>query len=476
MLLAYLERHWKERLINSLTERRQAGGAVRRKLRDIILWFSVAIVCIAPVPLGSNREFAWFPLSLALVALCAGAFVFTWPRWHTLFRRDRLVLPIVLLLALPVTWAFLQPHVTMTLPLSHAWWSPLEQYGIVSPGSLVVSPELAAYFGSRLAGYFLCFMIFLMLGLRQGVPSGVVQVLAVAFVFYALFGIVSFIAAPDMIGFIEPKSSYKFTATGTFVNQNHFAAQCGLGAVLNFALAVRAVSQWKASLRSDPSARDRLGRWLPWMGVLVCLVALTATGSRAGFAASFTGLSVAGVALVAAGYLSRRKALVAAIALALLAVVVTLGNSHILGRIAAVETDLGSRTEIMAVALQASMENPLYGIGAGNFQSYFEVHGDERFDKRFRQAHNSYVENLAELGWPATIAGMVGLALIALRLAGRLQQRPKASVVACAVLGAVAQMAAHSLVDFPLQIPALALAFAALLGVGLAWSVSRHHL
>jgi hypothetical protein len=81
-----------------------------------------------------------------------------------------------------------------------------------------------------------------------------------------------------------------------------------------------------------------------------------------------------------------------------------------------------------------------------------------------------------ELGWPAAAALFAGLGLLALRcLHGRSAVYP-AVLASCSVLVGV-----HALVDFSLEMPAIAATYALLLGVGCAQAIQgsrdapRHH-
>ena len=82
------------------------------------------------------------------------------------------------------------------------------------------------------------------------------------------------------------------------------------------------------------------------------------------------------------------------------------------------------------------------------------------------KAHSTYLQMIMELGWPAAAALYAGLGLLVFRcLQGRSAVYP-AVLAACSVLVAV-----HALVDFSLEMPAVAATYALLLGVGCAQAV-----
>ncbi|MFN3325134.1 MAG: O-antigen ligase family protein [Bryobacteraceae bacterium] len=68
---------------------------------------------------------------------------------------------------------------------------------------------------------------------------------------------------------------------------------------------------------------------------------------------------------------------------------------------------LGSRMhreELMRMAVKASFQNPLFGVGPGQFADYEGLHGRARGDRgSWYNAHNSYLQVAAESGFPGLI-------------------------------------------------------------------------
>jgi O-antigen ligase len=133
-------------------------------------------------------------------------------------------------------------------------------------------------------------------------------------------------------------------------------------------------------------------------------------------------------------------------------------------------TNMGERMEAYALAADGIEDNPVFGFGYGTFEDSFRLYRDETLSLHFNKAHNTYLENMFELGWPAALVqfGLVAwLALICLR---GLRERHRDWVFPAAGLGATTLVALHSLVDFSLQMPATALAYAGLMGAAVAQS------
>jgi O-antigen ligase len=113
----------------------------------------------------------------------------------------------------------------------------------------------------------------------------------------------------------------------------------------------------------------------------------------------------------------------------------------------------------------------LTGHGLGSFSQVLPLYADV---KTFNsdKAHNDWLEAVFELGWPAALLWFAILGSLALRCLigffrrGRDQVYPLVGFCACVLVGL------HSLVDFSLQIPGVAVTYSALLGVGIAQSWS----
>lgn len=122
---------------------------------------------------------------------------------------------------------------------------------------------------------------------------------------------------------------------------------------------------------------------------------------------------------------------------------------------------LHGRTVLWGATARLFAQRWLLGAGGG---AYLRAVGPHRTDDRFEQwahAHNDWLEAASEVG----LVGLVLLSLAALALRPRPAREPSRSLPVD--LG-VAGVALHALVDFPLQIPAIAGAVAALWAVRLA--------
>jgi hypothetical protein len=105
------------------------------------------------------------------------------------------------------------------------------------------------------------------------------------------------------------------------------------------------------------------------------------------------------------------------------------------------------RARLSEVAADAYVDHPLLGIGAGGYERYFVQHGDGQI---VRDAHNLYLETLAELG-------PVGLLLLLAVLAAPLVAgfRARSVPLVPAALAAYLAFLVHASVDWDWEMPSI---------------------
>jgi len=130
------------------------------------------------------------------------------------------------------------------------------------------------------------------------------------------------------------------------------------------------------------------------------------------------------------------------------------------------------RGAVYSLVVRAIGDAPLLGTGYGSFRDVFPLYRDATVDgpRAWEQAHNTYLENALELGIPAAVAlwgavlGCARCCWLGVRLRRRNGFYPAVGVAATALV------AAHSTVDFSLQIPAVSVTYAFILGIACAQS------
>ena len=451
-------------------------------MEALLFWSFTLVVCLAPLPFGGNEPWAW-----SLLALALGALALLWGLTGLVSRglvtlRSRRSLPYALALLLLTLWFLLQALPVTPAAWHHpAWAETAAALGIEAGGALSLTPDRTLTALMRLLSYGAGFWLALHLLRRRRRARQFLWALVVAGVGYALYGLSEHLSGGRMVLWVE-KFSYREALTSSFINRNAYAAYAGLGLVIATGLLLHRLDGiwvprghgWRLRL---VSAIDGLGAavWLLLAAFLLLVTALVLTGSKGGALASLAGLVA--VALLVA----RRRRLRTVLALGLLLVLggfVLLQSGNLLGdRLADTALDAGDergdRLSLYALALEVIADHPLGGTGLGSFAGvYLEQRGPQFGLNPLNQVrvHNSYLETLLEAGLPAGLL-LLALPTIAffLQLRGLGQagvERQYPAIAAAATL----LFAAHSLVDFSLQMPGIAITYAALLGLGVAQS------
>ena len=265
-----------------------------------------------------------------------------------------------------------------------------------------------------------------------------------------------------------------YPVTGAFVSPNHYAAYANVLLPISLGLA-----RWFGEEARQRHAGSHPG-YLFWLAAGALVASVLATRSRAGILicicllAAFTStgwmamrvsrrLAVVGVFLLAgAGLAAAWVACEPAAAGALW--------SRLRSVPERVLTDAPQRLAVLGATLRMFSDRWLYGTGAGTFALAFPYYQPVGVAGFYRHAHNEYLQILAEMG--VFGSALLGGALWAMWAAPRPGAGAGFSLgrgMREAVGLALAGLAAHALVDFPLRLPALGLLAAALVGCAGGW-------
>lgn len=429
-------------------------------------WLAIGTVVLAPLPFGSveARWTALWCMTMALSLALTG-------RLGLETGQRRIIASVLLVYALFLGVIALQAGNIQPDPL----WdraAALLDLPLQPRASASQTGSIMALGNSLLLVMTFCRIVLLAADRRDA--ERLFRILAWAGLAYALFAVVSFALDPTTVLW-RSKPAYLGNLTGTFINRNTAATFFGSLAVFWLLLLI---SEIRFGRSSDLRASERLwllahGRDLKpvalFVGLLLCVAATAATGSRAGFVLTLAVLSVAGclyARLTVARLRSHAWAWVAA-AILIVLFVEMLGGS-VARRVQMMGLDDQNRFEVYRASLDLIAQHPWLGIGLGNFAAVFpSVRPSTILIAGFwDRAHSTPLEIAIEMGLPfAGLAGLLWLWLGGKLIAGSLRRRDPLVIAGCAVglLGTL-----HSLVDFSLQIPGYAVLFAAATGLGLA--------
>ena len=448
-------------------------GLLLRLLRLGVL----ALLVAAPLPFGAVQPGSVFLLELGALALGLGALWIVSRDPERAASVPRAALAICLML---LGWGLIQ---LVPIPPSFAArWNPsagllrplLPYLGLPHPPAVAwsVAPPETTDAILRVAAYVL-------IGLTAAVAfeTGASRrrlgaVLVGSAVFQSVYGSGEYLSGRQHI-FAFAKKYYLDSATGTFINRNHFATFLAMALPVALVLAIsspregrgRRVRSWRERA-VDASGSDILrvlavvASALIWMGLLL-------SHSRGGLLAA-----IAGTAVVLVRYRGSRAARwTGALGVVVLGILLTLEMSQAPGeRFLTVRDEIFGRTGRPAVwrdALGLVSARPLLGYGYGTFESAFPSVQSGEIDLRFDHAHNDWLEWATEGGLPL-LAAAVALYALALRGTARSLSPGFSAAFAIASRGALIALGLHAMWDFSLRIPAVAVTCAVLMGIALA--------
>jgi O-antigen ligase len=360
----------------------------------------------------------------------------------------------------------------------HPLWALAQAAGIEAAVPLVgLDAEAGRDALMRLTTYAAVFWLAWRLGAEAASARRILLAILGTTVACAGYGLIAHLAGWETIGWLA-KTAYVGDVTGTFVNRNSFATYANLGIVIAVALlaqpflGARGLTEVRRiTVELVVQLLDR--RWLLVAALALLAMASLQSHSRGGMLS--LGLTL--VLLLFVLFLATRPRALVALAVAAVGLAAGWGLVAVSGGVtlerlnqidANYDLEAAGRLTFWQISLDMVRERPWQGYGYGSFEAAFAQHRDERFDERVDMAHDTYVEHLVELGVPAALLLYAGpLLLFAYCLRGVFLRRHD-QVYPLAAVGATLLVGSHALVDFSLQMPAVAVTFAALLGVGVA--------
>ena len=379
-----------------------------------------------------------------------------------------------------VSLELLQAPLAAMILLGFVQLLPLGNSG-APPGGLAVAPSSALSHDPFATRMFIVRLVALLIFFAAALVfirgSKRVRSVAVALVVFgalmAFVGTLQWLAKPEAIYGLRPTP--QAIPFGSFVNQHHFAAfmEMTIGLGLGIALG----SGLKRSM-------------LPLLitALVLMMIAVVLTGSRGGILSLGAVVITAFAATYFAGGRTRSKAGadpsrrgalygligISAGAALLLVLVLALGGADNLlrgvGFGTASDDPTSGRLHFWSVAIEIFKANPLVGAGLDAFGNAFPLYDTRNGSFRVEQAHNDYLQMLADggmIGFGIVLAFVVLLAGACIRSIRSAAEGFERSVAIGAAAGIVGILA-HSFVDFPLRTTSNAYIFFLLIAVMIA--------
>jgi O-antigen ligase len=470
------------RVIAAATGARRAVTARAVRSVGFVLDALLALVLLAPLPLGLVYPLGWWVLSGGVALLLLAFGLVAWRR-PMAAQHLRAMWTWLVPFAAAAVWIGLQAS-----PLSpSAWHHPLWRdaaaaLGDELTGAISLNPFDTISGLIRLLAYGGIFWLALHLGRSAERAQNALLALSIAAFAYAAYGFLDQITGTKMVLWY-PKTWYPDSVTATFINRNNYATYAGLGLVAASGLIIRHLVAVLA-LRLDGraaivrlAASMSIGRALFLAGWMVLVTALVLSNSRGGVVSAFFGLAALLAAANATRMLRLRHAMAIAGTITVAGTILAAVAGDALGsRFATTALEREGRSIAYELVLKGIAERPWLGTGFGTFEESFALQRDERLDGGWDKAHNTYLENAFELGIPAAVLLTAACLALLWRCLVGLRVRRRSGIYPAVGIAATVLVGCHSLVDFGLQIPAIAATYALIMGIAVAQSWPRAQL
>jgi O-antigen ligase len=439
----------------------------------------IAVLAWGALSFGGVYPWAYWPLAVA----CAGLGVYgivTTQAWHNHRLRNLAIAFATIAVAIALQWIEL-PHPMV------AWLSPnldsfFQQYALayrprplqslsIEPESTLVALGLLVAFGTCLVGLtgsirYISFDWLMTRVMSLGALMSIVGVVQKALIDPV---------HPLVYGFWAPREGGN--PFGPFINRNHFAGWMvmALPLVAGYSCAVLArtwhpVQGWGARVRWLTTVEASQFVITAFCALLMGM-ALALTGSRSGLA-SFA------IAMMTFGYLAARhfkdpraRLLVVVYLVVILGgAVAWAGTDMALDRFTTARSDSPGRLLAWRDAVQIVRDFPAFGTGLGTFGKAMLVYQTADRPVMYDEAHNDYLQLLAEGGALVAVPSLVALGLVVVSIRRRLtagQDEPLAFWVRTGAIAGLVGIAAQSTIEFSLQLPGNTALFVTLLAIAM---------
>jgi O-antigen ligase len=288
----------------------------------------------------------------------------------------------------------------------------------------------------------------------------------------AIYGLIQALIPSLGVLWVDYIPNYLGTARGTFINRNHFAGFIEMVWPLALGYTLALGYRGKEINLRKLLASDRLNKQiLLTLGIVIMLLALLLSRSRAGITGAFIGLAT--FILLSRSAQKRLPrgfwVMVGMMVSLILLYGLKIGFDPIIERFFRL-SEGASRIAIWKDSLVMFKDHPL-GIGLGNFRHVFPAYNVSTIsDTRFLYAHNDYLHLLIEAGIPGFLALTSGFFIFLGKSIYKVKRMkphhdPLRFFLAVGALSGLVSLAFHSFFDFNLHMPANLIYFVTLIAI-----------
>ena len=430
----------------------------------------IGLIIYLPLPLGSNRIWAWSLAEAWIFALSA--------YWIILSAQGKVSLPSYwkkCWLPIMALAGFLLFSVIQILPLGLLNSNPIDIVNDMQWQQISLDPHATLQASLKTLSYLCLFMLMIALVSSEQRIKIILTAFFLSGLFQSIYGSMMTLSGIEQI-FLMDKYAYIGKATGTFINRNHFANYLIICIAAGTALLLIDLSTEKS--KSFKESIVRLLRFilsakmLLRIGLAISVIGIVLSQSRMGNTAFFISLAVAGtIWIVLAGRISRNTIILLAsiIIIDLLIVGKWFGFDKVQQRLQTTSHKSETRDEVIRDTRIYIKDYPLTGTGGGSYYSVYPNYKGDDIKGFYTHAHNDYLQFLSEYGAIGTFfIALLVLSSTYTAMATMMKRKNKVmQAVSFSSLMVIVALLIHSYVDFNLQIMANASSVVMLLA--LAW-------
>ena len=285
---------------------------------------------------------------------------------------------------------------------------------------------------------------------------------------HVIYGLYIYLSGENKLLWMD-KVFYLDRPTGFFVHPNHFAAYISLSALL---LGSCLLNENKGNLKSKKIWLLLDNLFEPkFLILLVFLVTLLMTKSIGAIGAGI--ISVAGIIVIniIKSQLNKTNLIIIGLIVSCLLLVVFSVDFNIIQKEASGFSHTFDRRIALSLASWDMLKDHwIFGVGGGSFYSSFSQYRNlDIGNTYYNYAHNDYLQFWIEYGIAGAVS-LVAFIYLALRKNYKIlkitNNKYQKSFAITSIVG-TATLAIHSLVDFPLHIPAYSIFYLSILSVNL---------
>jgi len=445
--------------------------------KDKFQYYSfLTLIFWLPIPLGSNRPWAWGIIEVVAFLLLAIHLSFAIRNKNDIFKSLSPYKYLLLGFFTVQCWLILQyiPLPSTILYSLSPNLADIYQYFPSDWRTISLDPSETRVASFKGLAYFCLMILSILLITSETRLKQLLTIMVLSGTFQAVYGSLQTMSSNELSWIFEVRNS-RF-ATGGFIYKNHFANFLLLCLSIGIGLLVANLAQHTPSSRRE-KLRNIVSSLIEGKAVIRIALALMVIGlvmsrSRMGNAAFFISMTVTGI--FAFIYFKERSKGLTVLLISLFIIDTFIlgawfGLDKVKNRIEQTSLSQETRDEVNIYGLELIKEYPLTGTGAGSFYTVFPMVKGDDIRLFYDHAHNDYLQFTIEYGLPMTLL-LAALVIASLSQAiytmrNRRNNLMKGTAFGCMM--AIIGMLIHITVDFNLQAPANAVYF--VLIITLAW-------